>query len=144
MVWTSSFLPLLTLQWRHNGLDGVSNPQPHDCLLNRLFRHRSTKTSNLCVTGLCVGNSPVTGEFLAQMYSNAKNVSIWRCHYVQGMGKYTPHHNIRCDYLSLTYFSWINTYKRPSWFSVTQLLQLLMSAWPHCLPHTKPYIIFRS
>ena len=23
------------LQWRHNGQDGVSNHQPHDCLLNR-------------------------------------------------------------------------------------------------------------
>ena len=42
-----------TLQWRHNGRDGVSNHQPHDCLLNRLFRRRSKKTSNLCVTGLC-------------------------------------------------------------------------------------------
>ena len=27
-----------TLQWRHNELDGVSNHQPHDCLLNRLFK----------------------------------------------------------------------------------------------------------
>ena len=26
------------LQWRHNGRDGVSNHQPHDCLLNRFFR----------------------------------------------------------------------------------------------------------
>ena len=25
----------LTLQWRHNGHDDVSNHQPHDCLLNR-------------------------------------------------------------------------------------------------------------
>ena len=29
------------LRWRHNGLDSVSNHQPHDCLLNRLFRRRS-------------------------------------------------------------------------------------------------------
>ena len=35
------------------------NHQPHGCLLNRLFRRRSKKTSKLCVTGLCVGNSPV-------------------------------------------------------------------------------------
>ena len=27
-----------TLQWRHNERDGVSNDQPHDCLLNRLFK----------------------------------------------------------------------------------------------------------
>ena len=26
-----------TLQWRHNERDGVSNHQPHDSLLNRLF-----------------------------------------------------------------------------------------------------------
>ena len=35
----------------------------------------------LCVTGLCVGNSPVTGEFPAQMASNADNVSIWWRHH---------------------------------------------------------------
>ena len=46
------------LYWRHNDHDGVSNHQPHGCLLNRLFRRRSMKTSKLRVTGLCVGNSP--------------------------------------------------------------------------------------
>ena len=50
-------------------------------LLNVLFRRRSTKTSKLRVTGLCVGNSPVTGEFPAQMVSNAENVSIWWRHH---------------------------------------------------------------
>ena len=40
------------------------------------------------ITGLCVGNSPVTGEFLAQMASNAENVSIWWRHHV--MGPYVP------------------------------------------------------
>ena len=47
-----------SLHWRHNDHDGVSNHQLHGCLLNRLFRRRSKKTSNLRVTGLCVGNSP--------------------------------------------------------------------------------------
>ena len=47
-----------SLQWRHNGNDSVSNHQPHNCLLNRLFRRRSKKTSKLRVTGLCAGNSP--------------------------------------------------------------------------------------
>ena len=47
-----------TLRWRHNGRDSVSNHQPHHCLLNRLFRRRSKKTSKHRVTGLCVGNSP--------------------------------------------------------------------------------------
>ena len=68
-----------TLQWRHNGRDGVSNHQPHECLLNRLSRRRSKKTSKLRVTGLCAGNSPVIGEFTTQRASNAENVFIsWR------------------------------------------------------------------
>ena len=46
------------LRWRHNGCDSISNHQPHDCLLNRLFRRRSKKTLKLRVTGLCAGNSP--------------------------------------------------------------------------------------
>ena len=71
-----------SLQWRHNGHNDVSNHQPHHCLLNRLFRHRSKKTSKLRVTGLCAGNPPGTGEFPAQMASNAENVSTWWCHHV--------------------------------------------------------------
>ena len=47
-----------SLHWRHNDHDGVSNHQSHGCLLNRLFRHSSKKTSKLRVPGLCVGNSP--------------------------------------------------------------------------------------
>ena len=70
----------LSLQWRHNGPYSVSNHQPHDCLLNRLSRRRSKKTSKLRVTGLCAWNSPGTGEFPAQMASNAENVSIWWRH----------------------------------------------------------------
>ena len=39
------------------------------------------KISKLRVTGLCAGKSPVTGEFPAQMASNAEGVSIsWRPH----------------------------------------------------------------
>ena len=73
--------PVKSLQWRNNGRDSVSNHQPLHCLLNGLFRHRSKKTSKLRFTGLCVGNSPVTGEFPAQMASNAENVSIWWRHH---------------------------------------------------------------
>ena len=65
-------------------INSASNHQSHDCLLYRLFRRRSKKTSKLCVTGLCAGNSPGTGEFPAQMASNAENVSIWwRHHYME-------------------------------------------------------------
>ena len=35
----------ITLQWRHNERDGVSNHLPHDCLLNRLCRRTSTVNS---------------------------------------------------------------------------------------------------
>ena len=45
-----------------------------DCLLNRISRRKSKKTSKLRVIGLCKGNSPVTGEFPAQRTSNAENV----------------------------------------------------------------------
>ena len=72
----------MSLLWRHNGRNSVSNHQPHDCLLNRLFRRKSKQTSKLRVTGLCAGNSPGTGEFPAQMASNAENVSIWWRHRV--------------------------------------------------------------
>ena len=49
----------ISVHWRPNESDDVSNHQPHSCLLKRLFRHRSKKTSKLCVTCLCDGNSPV-------------------------------------------------------------------------------------
>ena len=81
------FREIASLQWRHNGRDSVSNHQPHDCLLNRLFRRKSKKTSKPRVTDLCAGNSPVTGEFPAQMASNAENVFIW-----------WRHHDHGCDY----------------------------------------------
>ena len=69
------------LLWRHNGCDGVSNHQPHGCLLNHLFRPRSKKSSKIRDTGLCARNSTETGEFPAQMASNAENVSIWWRHH---------------------------------------------------------------
>ena len=44
-----------TVQLRHNWRDGFSDNQPHDCLLNRLFRRRSKKTPKLRVTCICAG-----------------------------------------------------------------------------------------
>ena len=43
------------------------------------------------ITGLCEGNSPVTGEFPSQRASNADNVSHW-----------WRHHVIRCPDISIT------------------------------------------
>ena len=74
------------LQWCHNGHDRVSNHQPHDCLLNRLFRRRSKKTSKLRVTGLCVGpvNSPQKWPVTRKMFPfddvimHINNVGSWK------------------------------------------------------------------
>ena len=75
------------LHWRHNDHDDVSNRQPYGRLLNRLFRHSSKKTSKLRVTGLCAGNSPVTGEFPAQRASNAEIGSIWWRHHAKRLNQ---------------------------------------------------------
>ena len=91
----------ITLRWRHNGSDSVSNHQPHDCLLNRLCRRRSKKTSKLFVTDLCAVNSPGTGEFTAQIASNAENVSIWWRHHDD---KVRTVYIITCICYTLTYW----------------------------------------
>ena len=71
----------MTLQRRHNELYGVSSHRRDHCLLHCWFRRGSKKTSKLHVTGLCGGNSPVTGDFSAQRASNAENVFIWWSHH---------------------------------------------------------------
>ena len=58
-----------TLQWRHNDRGCVSNHQTHDCLLDRLFRHRSKTTSKLRVTG------PVTANEVMQYATVLKEQS---------------------------------------------------------------------
>ena len=77
--WLSTWCSGLSWQWRHNGPDGVSNHQPHDCSLNHLFRRKWKKKSKLPVTGLCAGNSPVTSEFPTQKVSNAMTSSSSGC-----------------------------------------------------------------
>ena len=74
-------LHFVTSQWRHHERDGVSNYLRLQCLLNCRFRCRSKKTTKLRVTGLCLGDSPGTGEFPTQKVSKAENVSIWWRHH---------------------------------------------------------------
>ena len=75
----------LSLHWCHDGRDDVSNHRCPDCLLNRLFRRRSTtKTLKRRVTGLCEGNLPVISGLPSQRTNNAENVSIWWCHHDHG------------------------------------------------------------
>ena len=115
--WTTSYCRT-PLRWRHNDHAGVSNHQPRGCLLNRLFRRKSKKTSKLRVTGLCAGNSPGTGEFPAQMASYAENVSIWWRHHgceltciqKQDINRLGPHHvsitHYRCKRHTLYMLRW--------------------------------------
>ena len=80
-----------TLQWRHTGRDAASNDRRLHCLLSRLFRRRSKKTSKYRVSGLCDWNSPVTSEVPSQRASNAENGSIgWRHHEIWHRFLVTP------------------------------------------------------
>ena len=92
------------LQWRHNDRDGVSDHRCLDCLLSRLFRGRSKKTSK----------PRVTGGFHLQMASNAKKMlpfddviieltrEKWKCRhfdeiYVIGSAESCQNDNFRCS-----------------------------------------------
>ena len=96
--WTRNFVPHLTyngctLQWRHNGRDGVSNHHPHDCSLNRLFRRRSKKTPKLRVTGLC---SPVTAQMAVTQ-------------------KMLPFDDVIMNYISMVRLKLIHVNKKSPW-----------------------------
>ena len=90
-----------SLRWRHNGRDSVSNHQPHDCLLNRLFRRRSKKTS----------------KFPAQVASNAENIAIWRRHHVDKRNKST----------SLSKQTFASNSRSNGWGTSLKLLAILYS-----------------
>ena len=78
---------LISLRWRQNECEDVSNHQPHDCVLNRLFRRSSEKTSKLRVTGLCA----------------AEKVSVsWRHHVVFASGLVVP--DVYFVVLTIEYF----------------------------------------
>ena len=108
------------VQWRHNGRDGVSDHQSHDCSFKCLFRRRWKKTSKLRVTDLCDGYSPVTGEFPAQRDSNAENVSIWWRHHIIYLCRHFYQICTRDD------IYWINASSR-NWFMNTN--DGLMICW---------------
>ena len=61
-----------TLQWRLKS--------PASRLITEPFIQAQIK-ENIPATGIYAGNAPVTGEFPAQMASNAENVSIWWRHH---------------------------------------------------------------
>ena len=94
-----------SLQLRLNGHDDVSNYQPHNCLLKRLFRRRSKKTSKLRVTSLCVGNSPVTVNsphkrpVTRKMFAYADVIMVQEMWITWNVGSATWHRLNRCFHL---------------------------------------------
>ena len=87
---TGPWALLLTLQWRHNERDGVSNHWHLDCLLKRLFRCRSKKTSKPRVASLCEGNHswiPLTkGSVTRKMFGFDDVIVTW-INFNHSMGK---------------------------------------------------------
>ena len=72
---TLTMICFFSLLWRHNGRDGVSNHQPHDCLPK--FHSGADQRKHQSSASLAfVGRIPPT-----QMASNAGNVSIWWRHH---------------------------------------------------------------
>ena len=120
----------MALRWRHNDHAGVSNHQPHGCLLNRLFRRNSKKTSKLRVTGLCAGNSPGTGEFPAQMASYAENVSIWWRHHGPSDKPLSKPIMVRLlTHLCVTQPQWVN--KKISYLRIRLAIRVDEKIWYH-------------
>ena len=67
-------------QWR------LKSPASRLCIF---VQTQIKEVSKLRVTGLCEGNSPVTGEFPAQRASNAENISIWWRYHGWGLVTHT-------------------------------------------------------
>ena len=68
---------MLKLSWRLKEVARWRLKSPASPLFTQLFIQGEIKENiKVYVTGLCAWNSLVTGEFPAQMASNAENVSI--------------------------------------------------------------------
>ena len=85
------------------------------------FRRRSKKIFKLRVTGLCAENSPGTGEFPAQMSSNAENVSIW-----------WHHHDLNKCVKTCMYYTWFKVHPCKSYQSGVVLAKIYL--WIEPIP----------
>ena len=72
----------VSLEWRHNEHDGVSNHQPHDCLLNRFFKAQINENMKVPRHWPLWVEFTVDRWFPAQRASNADNDPIWWRHHV--------------------------------------------------------------
>ena len=80
-----SWIPI-ACWWVTHDSDVIMSSMALKSSASRLFAQQFVQaqvkeTPKLRVTGLCEGNSLVTGEFPAQRASNAENVSIWWRHH---------------------------------------------------------------
>ena len=102
-----SALRPMTLQWRHNDHDSVSNHQHHVVIQTQI--KENTKVP--CHWPLC-GDFTGTGDFPAQRASYAENVSIWWRHH--GEAAYHPYadrHNFQLSHFNFTFtVNWIEIY----------------------------------
>ena len=87
---------LSSLLWCNNGRDGISNHQPHDCLLNQSFRRGSKKTSKLIKVPR---QWPLCGEFTGDRWIPRTN-GQWRGNYSIWWRHHLPHLYICVVYLS--------------------------------------------
>ena len=116
------------LQWRHNGRDSVSNHQPHDCLLNRLFRRRSKKASKLRVSGLCAGispgpvNCPHKGQLRGKCFHLMTSSWTHRRSVMLSADNFFPGSLMKWDLLAVRYCLYVNK-------SVTMMLTSGTDIW---------------
>ena len=82
-VWISPYIPHKTMGCYYNGVIMSVMASQITCLtiVYLIVYSDADQRKHQSVTGLCEGNSPVTGEFPAQRTSNAENVSIWWRHH---------------------------------------------------------------
>ena len=92
-----------TLRWRSIRHGGVSNRQPHLTIVYSTVYSGADQRKHQSSASLAFvrGNSPGTGEFPAQMASNAENISIWWRHH--GSMTWSTHVVILCTFHVLVY-----------------------------------------
>ena len=110
----------LRSQCRHNECDGVSNHRRLHCVLNCCSRCTSKKTSKFRVTGLCVENSPVTGEFPTQKASYAEMFP-----FASGYIQMTSSNGIMYIYIYARHLpQWVTSYEDSwqlqTWLTISQ------------------------
>ena len=69
LEWSENQSWVISLQWRQNGRDGVSNHQPDDCLLNRFSQAQIKENIK------APRNWPLWGEFTGDRWIPAQKAS---------------------------------------------------------------------